>query len=297
MPTAPTTSVPASAEPENPKDPQELGEQAQGVSAWQAVRRHRLPAALVTIACTLLGVGAALGQPTTTTGEFRLAVGQGEMSALNIPGYPTATKDLASNYARWVTDQGVAGMRLPDGVTSLQASPLPDSSVIRIEATAADPDDATRGAKTAADALTAEVGRARAENDTGALLAEITANAPGVARVDSEATAALARYNRDVGNDAAADVVAADLAAYAAANAARVPIDVQQDARKDRYRRLISTRTTEAQLFPVTEQAYVTGDDRARRVQRFGMVGFGLGVVLSLLLSSGLERRRRDTAA
>ncbi len=268
-----------------------------GVSALEALSRHRRAATAVTLLGALLGVLIALTQPTTYTAEYRLAVGQGEMSALNIPGYPTATKDLASNYSRWVTDHGVAGMSLPDGVSSLTASPLPDSSVVRIEAAAKEPEAATAGAKAAADALTAEVNRARAENDPAVLLAEIESHAPQLSRAQAGAAGTLAKYNRDVVNNAPPEVIAADLEAHAQTDAHKAALEVQQDARKERYRRLISTRTTEAQLFPVWDTAYLSGSDRVQRTQRWGLIGAGLGLVIAVAGSGAVERRRRGTTA
>ncbi len=277
--------------------PQASAEPREGLSAWEALGRHRRSAAATTLVGALLGALVALMQPTTYTGEYRLAVGQGEMSALNIPGYPTATKDLASNYSRWVTDHGVAGMRLPEGVTSLTASPLPDSSVVRIEATAEDPDTATAGAKSAADALSAEVNRARSENDPAVLLAEIESHAPEVSRAQAGAAGTLARYNRDVVNNAPAEVIAADLEAHVQTDSLKARLEVQQDARKERYRRLVSTRTTEAQLFPVWDAPYLSGSDNVQRIQRAGLIGGGLGLVLAATGAAAWERRRRGNRA
>lgn len=289
-----THETPATPQPPDVIPPQ--GDESDGgLSAMEALRRHRVAAVLVTILFTLLGVGVAVARPVTYTGEMRLAVGQGEMSALNIPGYPSATRDMASNYSRWVTDQGVAGMTLPDGVLTLAASPMPGSSVIRIEATSHDADQARAAAQDAAEALTSEVARARAENDPAAILREIVAHAPELSRANAGTSGTLNRYNRNLANNAPEAVVAQDLEEYAATDTNRSMLQVQQDARMERYRRIVSTRSTEAQLFRVTPEGEVTGNDRMRNVQRLGMIGFGVGLLVSVVGAAAVERRRRPT--
>lgn len=262
-------------------------------SALAALRRHWLVAALAVLLLTLAGVAVGLTRPITYTGETRLAVGKGEMSALNIPGYPTAAKEMASNYSRWVTDQGVSGIKPPAGTISLSASPIPESSVIRIEATSTDPDTAVKASQTAADALVAEVAKARAENDPAEIMKDIVAHAPDLSKAQAGAGGNLAQYNRDLGNKASADVLAADLEAYAKADTARAQLQAEQDARLDRYRRVVSQSSTEADLVPIGQGAQIVSNDRNSTVQRTAMLGFGAGVLLALLVAALLDRRRR----
>ncbi len=262
------------------------------ISALTALRRHWMVAALIVLIATLVGAGVALLRPTTYTAETRLAIGRGEMSSLNIPGYPTAAKDMASNYARWVTDQGVAGLRTPEGVTSLAASPIPDSSVLRIEAKSADPDQAVKASQMAADALMAEVAKARKENDPESVLKDITDHEPELSRLNAGAGGTLAKYQRDLVAEKPADVIAADLEEYAKVEAARARLQVQQDARKDRYRRLVSTASQEADLRSTGQEARVSANDRNSRIQRGAMLGFGAGALVALVLATVLERQR-----
>lgn len=266
-------------------------EPRQAISALTALRRRWLVATLMTLIGAGLGIGYASTRPTTYTGETRLGIGHGEMSALNIPGYPTASRDLASNYARWVTDQGVAGVAAPDGVYSLIASPLPDSSVIRVEAKAGSADLAVKGSEVAAQALVNEVNKVKAENDPAKILAEITANAQALSRAQGATNGALGKYNRELASTVATpDTIAAALDEYVKNDSTRAKLQVEQDGRLDRYRRLVSTRSTEAELLQVSAPR-LSGDDRSSRLQRYGLLGIGAGGLLALLAATGLERR------
>lgn len=267
-----------------------------GGSALTSLRRHWVPALLITILATLTGAGLAMTRPTIYTGETRLAIGKGEMSALNIPGYPTAAKEMASNYSRWVTDQGVSGIKPPDGVTSLAASPIPESSIIRIEAMAGDPTVAVKASQVAADALVAEVNKARAENDPAETMKEIVAHAPALSRAQAGAAGNLGKYNRDLSNNAAPEVIATDLDEFAKTDTVRAQLQAEQDARLDRYRRLISQSSTEADLRPIGQGAQLVGNDRNSTLQRGALLGCGTGALLALVVAAGLNRRSRRDA-
>lgn len=261
-------------------------------SALASLRRHWIPALLITVLATLCGIGLAMMRPTSYTGETRLAIGKGEMSALNIPGYPTASKEMAANYSRWVTDQGVSGIKPPAGTSALSASPIPESSIIRIEAKADDPDTAVKASQIAADALQNEVNKARTENDPATVLKEIVAKSPALAKAQAGAAGTLAKYNRDLGNNASAAVIAADLEEFARTDTVRAQLQAEQDARLDKYRRLVSQDSTEADLRTIGQGAQLVGNDRNSSLQRGALIGFAGGGLLSLLLTSWLDRRR-----
>lgn len=266
-------------------------------SALTSLRRYWSVAVIVALLTTVLGIGLAATRQVVYTAETRLAIGKGAMSALNIPGYPTAAKEMAANYSRWVTDQGTSGIKPPAGTLSLGASPIPESSIIRIEATATDPDVAMRASQTAADALTAEVNKARAENDPAQVMKDIVAHAPALSKAQAGAAGNLGKYNRDLGNKAAADVIAADLEEFAKTDTLRAQLQAEQDARLDKYRRLVSQNSTEADLRSVGQGAQIVGNDRNSTVQRGAMLGLGAGLLLALLVTSVVDRRRRERQA
>lgn len=255
-----------------------------GDSAVAALKAHRSEVTLIVVAATLLGLLLGLLHRPVFTAETRLAVGAGELSTLAIPGFPTASKDLAAGYARWVTLQGVGEFNAPAEAIALTASPIPESNVIRIEAKSADEQVARDTANSAAAALLAEVNKVRAGNDPEALLTEIVTHAPELSQAVARSTAALHTY----------DSYREDryLKVYMDIDAVRTRLQVQQDARMDRYRKLVADRTAEADLRTIGQGARITGNDRVSTIQRYGLLGFALGSVLALAYAVLFERLR-----
>lgn len=245
-----------------------------------------------------LGLLAAVVTPTTYTAETRLAVGTGELSNLNIPGYPTASADIASNYARWVTAEGAGGRIVGGDDVTLSASPIPESNVIRIEADSGDPDTALAAADEAAEALTIEVNKVREEDDPENVLADVAAHAPELAEAEQKQIVLGNQYRDALQRAAEGELSEADTeplrAEHAKAYAQWQTLDTAQDARVARYTRLITQNTSEADLSTI-QPAEITGDDRASNLQRFGLVGLVLGAVLGFLLSHLVHRRRGAT--
>lgn len=254
-----------------------------GVPPLLPLKHHPRLLAACAAAGLALGLGVAAVSPATYTAEVRLAVGTGEMSSLQIPGYPTASRDMAENYARWVTTTGAGGKVITDGSVELSASPLPDSNIVRLEAKSTDADAATTAAADAAAALRDEVNKVREEDDPEKVLQEIEDHAAEVA-IANEHTIVLG----DAYRDAYAQVVAGTLteadiqdweSQYADAQSYYRSLNAQQVAREARYQRLVSQNTTEADL-TIVQEAGVTGNDKVSNLQRYGLIGLvGGGVI------------------
>lgn len=261
------------------------------------VRRHWPVVVTLLVLGALIGAGSALLRPTTYTGEVRLAVGNGEMSTLNIPGFPTASAQMASNYARWVSREKVAGVNMPEGTLSLAASPMPESNVLRIEATSHDPDVALRAATAAAEGLAAEVNKVATGNDPEVLLAQIRA---------ANADVALKKVTADVAENMLRDGINQGLSegaqaglrsTFAAASDESVEASTRQAGLIDRYRRLVSQTSSEATLVTLGEGATITGNDRVSSAQRAGLVGFAAGALLGMAWVWVKEARRTPRRA
>lgn len=256
------------------------------------LRAHWRTIAIVTGLCLVLTLALTLLlRPPVHTAEARLAVGSGQMTALNIPGYPTASEAMASNYARWVNHQGVQGQSVPEGTLSLTASPIVESNVLRIEATSHDPDVAVRAAGEAADALREAVNQVADFNDPEALIQEISHNVAPLIVAREAAQRAEQDYNeaRDDGMPAAELEEA--FQAMVTAQQELIALELEQDGRRDRYRSLTASRSTEADLVEVLP-AEEMGNDQMSALQRNGL----LAVLLGLLGAGGaawlMERRR-----
>ena len=272
------------------------------MSPLQPVLRHIKLALGITLAGAVLGLGVAAVTPVMYTAETRLAVGTGELSNLNIPGYPTASAEMASDYARWVTETGAGGEVVADDDVTLQASPIPDSNVIRVEARSADSDAAISTADEAATALRDAVNEVREEDDPERIIGEIQAHAPAEVIAENR-QAKLANIYRGILADYQAGTVSqetleASRDQYTGAYTEWLTLDTEQTARIARYQRLRAQETTEADL-TIVQPAEVTADDRASTLQRFGLVGLVLGGVSALIATHVLDRRRarRDVVA
>lgn len=119
-------------------------------------RTHRLRQfAFIVIAIALWALLGALLLPLlktpTVTAESRLVVGDQSLEAQAVPGYVTATQQLATTYARLVSSDGIKAAAGNDAV--ITATPIPESVVIRIDATAATSEQAIHAADIAAQAL------------------------------------------------------------------------------------------------------------------------------------------------
>lgn len=264
------------------------------ISPLQPVLRHLRLAIGVTVAGLALGLGVAAITPVTYTAETRLAVGTGELSNLNIPGYPTASSAMASNYARWVTDTGAGGQVVAGDGVSLQASPIPDSNVIRLEARSGDPDRAVATADQAATALRDEVNKVRAEDDPVRIMGEIQAHAPDVIIAENRQVM-LANTYRGILADYQTGAVAQETLVsvrdqFTDAYTEWLTLSTEQTARVARYQRLVAQQTTEADL-TVVQPAGVTGSNRSSNFQRYGLVGAVLGGVAALGASHVIDRR------
>lgn len=119
----------------------------------------------------VVGVVWLLSSKTTYTGEYRMAIGESNVSAAQVPGYAVAEQQLASNYARLLTDTDASRKAAsPDGgaIVSVTASPIPESSIIRVEVEAATKDRATKGAEKAAENLRSTIDSANGNVDDAA---------------------------------------------------------------------------------------------------------------------------------
>lgn len=262
-----------------------------GAPLWTRLRRHWVPMAVVTGALVLLALLVSLLRPPIYLAEARLAVGSGQMTALNIPGYPSAAQDMASDYARWLDDQGVQGQGVPEGTLSLAASPIVESSVLRIESTSHDSDVAVEAAAQSAQLLKEAVNDVRAENDPDVLMVEIQENVGPLLEAERAARSAGDTYRLASKEEQPETEVERRFQAFADATSKATRLQIEQDARRDRYRSLVSTRSTEAELVDV-QAAKIVGNDRIPVLQRNVFLGLLAGLLLASALALLLEYRR-----
>lgn len=214
--------------------------------------------ALVVVAGLVLGAlagAAVLGGRVSA--ETRLVVGDQTIRAQSVPGYALATMQLAATYSRLVSSDSVTG-RMPEGVT-VDASPIPDSGIVRVVAQADDEATAISAADTAAEALIAAADTAQSKSGGDAVAEEYLVARRDLFEKQAKARAATAT---------AQDVFAVDLAQ------ARV------DAMAQAYREQVISASNNATGLAVTQKAQPVSSTTPRAGALGALAGGALAVLL-----------------
>lgn len=287
------------------------------LSPLRSAARHWFVTLL--LAAIGLGAGVAYGYTRTdiTTAESRVGVGNGGLAAYQVAGFASASVQLASNYSRYVglaqflpvLRQGLGAGA--DHLTSVTASPVPSSNVIRIEVSADQAGVARPAADIVATSLIDQVKAAAGPDTAASVLAQFTVLARQVAQqeaVQARAETAYAKARNAPGaspsGNAATDPVApaavkaADAAAAAvvAAKTNASTLSLQRDALKTRYTDLQTAPTSQSLLRRV-QSSVVTGTTRRSAVERYGLAGLVAGLIVALALNTARDRRRAAVAA
>lgn len=257
------------------------------LAAW---RHHWILGVVAALLGAALGVGAAFAVPVTYTAEARVAVGSGDLTSGAIAGFPVAASQLASNYARYVNDRGVAATDLPENVT-LSASQIPESNVIRIEVESSDPEAARSSANKAAELLVEAV------NGSGKTSSpELAAEFEKAAREDAAAQTALDAAKHDLDDELGKENPSASKVKNlrsdvtdAAAKAANTSLSA--NALRQRYTNLVVSASTAANL-QLIRTADSLDSNRTSLMARLGLAGLAGGAAVGLILAVVLERRR-----
>jgi hypothetical protein len=273
------------------------------VGLGRAVLRHWFLTFVLVVLGALGGAAVARSQPTTYTAEERLAVGGGDLAAQSVPGFALASQELASNYARFVTAGPVRSALPPQTagrVFTITASPVPESNVIRVEATAADAASATMAADEAGKRLVAQVDKIATVGSAAQVrqqYIQITTQVADAQQVQADAQDLVSRYRGDAQSKnakVAAEARRALPGARAALTRASVhlaDLQLQQTALGALYQTQVGRGPSENTL-AVVSAAAVSGDDAKSRLELYGLGGAAAGTVLSLAIVAALERRR-----
>jgi capsular polysaccharide biosynthesis protein len=261
------------------------------------VLRHRYKlVAGVMVATLLIGMVAAVLLPLKYTAHAQVIAGQIGVSAAGVPSYAVAAQSLAQSFSR-VFDGDAVQQRIKDelGTTtaakvSVDATPVPSTSVILIEAVASTSEDAINAADAGALALTEAVARlldvrdelelstARFSDASSRLSsAEAALRAAEVelaASQDGADEASLAQAQQAVNDQTAAVATArAEVAAYQAA--------ISDAARN----------TEAANAVQPLASARVVSDNESQRFQLLGITSLIIGAVLAMGLAYVAEVR------
>ncbi len=252
---------------------------------------HRLVVAILCLIGGVCGTTAALLQAPIYTAETRLSVGRSTLSANMIPGYVSATQDLAANYARFVTTGSIRPVlpeKIADAVKTVSASPIAESNILRIEATAIDPSAAVTAAQIAARGLTQEVESLSSEESAKTALsryAKISREVSATQQKVQEAQGKVASLRPGGGNASSPSKkllsAQSDVVTY---STQLLTLQAQQNALGAQYVNLSNTNNAQAEL-TIVGAASVTGDDTASRLELYLLIGLGVGGGIGLIIN------------
>lgn len=252
------------------------------------------------VAALLVGLGVAVGAVAALaaepafTAESRLVVGEQGLAAARIPGYVAATQALAGEYARYAENTPELREQLPrggEGVLSVTASPIPESSVIRVEVRATAGTTAVDAANAVSQVLIERVGAARP--DVSSAEAEFSASVTALQTAQAEAEAASARLEALQNDpDASAEDVGAAQAEVDQRAVRVATAELQQQALGGVYRDAYASSATSPTLVVIRPASGAVSDSRSR-LQRNGL----LGAVVGALVAAAVVQGRRRLAA
>lgn len=255
-----------------------------------ALRSRKLAALTVFVVVVAASVAAALLRAPTYTAQARLNVGQGTITSQSVPGYAVGIQSLASTYSRAIVAQSVTNSLsrdlgiAPDVVRSrLSASPIPDSSVIVVQATGPSNSAAISLANRGGDAL----------------IRYVTQHSSG----DQSAKKTLRRYRHAAVALATATDKLARLRKSGASSADLVRAQADVQAARLRSKTLSQSYTVLQQgvsassLLQRLAPASTATSDAKSWLERVSVLGVLAGAFLAILTAVALERRRVRSAA
>ena len=261
----------------------------------EAVGRYWWLPLLLGLLGAAAGLALAYARSPVYTAEASLNAGRLDVQAQAVPGYTQATQALADAYSRVASSAAVldavarrTGVPRSTVAREVKATPVPDSSVFRIEARTGDERRAIALANAAADEI---VRYARKQTQSGPapeLLERYGAVRARANRLNSQAGA----LRSNVGNAASGPARRRLTRLQSRANAAQLEADALQQAYISQS---ISSRGAASVTF--LSRAREASSDRLDALQVGGFAGLVTGLLAGGALAALLGARRRRLAA
>lgn len=258
------------------------------VGVAESTRRHWPLVATITAVVLAFSLLLGFARAPVYTAEARLNVGRLDVSTQAIPGFVSSVQALAATYSRLVDAQDVinatakATSTTPGEISgSLTASPIADSPLFRLNATAGSADDAVIRANAAAEALADYVSSLNTENPDGERLLDQFREASTTL---AAAQAALARAKRAAAdNPTTANRNAVDRA-QVEVDAARLQATTFSSLYQQSQQGSVS-----ANVVTIFDPASTATSDRRSALQRFLFVGLVAGLLLGVVAATVIE--------
>jgi hypothetical protein len=281
----------------------------EGLGPGEAILRHRMAAALPVLVLLVAAVAFGVGREAVLTVESRVLVGRVDGPSAQIPGLSVANQQLASAYARLVGADSIQAAVKKDvggGHVDVTASPVPESTVIRIEAKAGQLGTARRGARAAATELVTYVQSLNAPNPSAEQLKasynQAVATQDDAAQKRDDLKVRLTQLRTP--GSSAAQASAGDLGGAIADTTAQL-VDAQKatdlakldaDTLALQYRDALDAQSNAVPLTVVTTGQF-KGSDRRQTLALLAtvaaVIGLGLGAVLAIVIDRRTRGQRR----
>jgi capsular polysaccharide biosynthesis protein len=242
-----------------------------------SLQRFWLVLVLTTLVGAVLGVGYGLITDPKYTAEAQLSVGRIDVQTQSIPGFTGASITLADTYSRAIAaDQvitevaGKTGLSRSEVIDRVSAAPIPETGTVRVFADGDTTEESISTANAAADALVSYVRNLNRFNpDSARLLKQY-----------EDASAELGTAQQDLAQQGRTPD------ALAAVKRAQLKVNTLGSLYQSSQAGQASPNTLQV----LTLAADATSD-RTSTLERAGLVGGVVGLLLGALLALVLERR------
>lgn len=260
-------------------------------SPIEAVFRHPVLAILPLGVLLAVLVGGAVSAEPTYTAESRIVVGRLDVEAQSVPGFTAANNSLAATYARLVgssqhieeiaeqTDRAADQLR-----GRVSASPIPESPIIRVEASGSSEADTIELADQAAAALITLVDRLNDPTERGqALLGDYREAASSLAVATLERDLLAEQVTTLQADGASAARIQAVQEQLAEADAAVAEAELRAETLANLYQESQRARS-DSDLLRQLSEGRGTGSDARQTVLVAGITAVLVGTLLGIAL-------------
>jgi uncharacterized protein involved in exopolysaccharide biosynthesis len=266
-------------------------------SPGQSARHHWQLITVFGLLGILLGAAFGFVKSPTYDAEARLVVGKtAQLSNLaSVPGLDAAGQSLAASYSRLVeTDavQAATAKKMGGKLNgTLTASPIPDSPVLRLDATAPSQAGAVAITKAGTKALVDAVEKLNAQQNQSAQKILDQFNAANKIVIDTQdqlnrLQASLASQTTQAGLDSVRSQINDAQAKHDTAK-------VQADALHDAYSGVYQPTAINSQILQSTGAPKATGSNRRSTLEAGVLVGLVAGCLLGLVVAMMIDLRPR----
>jgi uncharacterized protein involved in exopolysaccharide biosynthesis len=277
-------ALPKQPPPHEPEEgPQRVFEPLSG-PVIGALADHKALIAVVTLICTLAGIGFGYSRPVEYEASATIQVGQVNPNSPGFYGYAQSASSLATAFARSITASEVLGtiqrkLGIPPekAAAMLAAEPIPQSPAFRIIGSGPTSEAARQLTNVAATAVIAYETKANSGNPQAEKLLDAF----------RKATVALSR------SEAKVDALAREgsAAALVGAEADLKALEVRRNAISSAYKVTLETQAPREGLVSLISGANTASGNRGSHLQLYGLLGFLVGLLLGSGLALAVDRR------